>query len=935
MRGWTPLLALVGLLAHLPARGVFPDGFNHPEVSWLEFDTDHFTLVYNEGLESTARLAAGLLEGMHPAMCADLGVEPTERTVVVLADFDDVGFNNFTRRMQHVIYLSNPVMNQGRVSREQWLEHLLAHEYTHVLNGWAYRRAGRAVGHWIEWSGMELQPQWFTEGLAEYQAARRSTAPVSYVLDAAREGELLAGGKLDIREARFDVIETAVVYKQGHAMVVEMVRRWGPDVLRRLLEQYAHTPQFDLAFKLETGDTVESFTRRFIDQATEQAGVVAQVMPGDLLATRLDAALAARMSPDGQQVAVYGVADWEDPVPHLYLMRPDGTGWRHVASNLDLYDSWKFSWSADSRYLVYIARVKHRTGSIRNALYIHDTQRRRSWKLDTGELRVFEPEFSPVDQRIAFVTYRDERAILAVLEPETMAVTEVTAGLAESCFSPTWSPDGGQLAFSVTAGENTDIAVINLDGTGFRRLTDDPWPDQYPDWSPSGGEIAFVSYRAEDGAGGYSAVAGEAEGLAGAGTNVYSVPAGGGTLRQISNVPAGGLYYPAWTSDGTGLLASLLRIRRADIVRLSTGTPVASAGEAVLVSGGRSVQPSAVAAAANLPGPGIGTESRPYRGAARLRPFVLRPIQGEDGLGDAWGARATFGDPLLRHNVVAEMQLGAFSDRITYEIHYLDDQSPLRVGANVFRRVPNPRGERGALVAETSEGAELLAEWPLALTSNPYVQDKLIFGFEVAQHTPFGTAGGVLRPPPASAWIIGPSIGWRRVQLIPGSGDQEVLIKFTRADDLFGSDLSFVKADGLWARRFFAPNPRSTVTAGVALDWFDGRDFTHSEVEHLLLAAEARYDLRLADELFSRHTWPYLHVGPVHLTASYQLRELVNGTAGGADLRDRFTLELTNEGYLSRHVVYLVRAGQRWHLGGNNESDTYIGISFDFRELPY
>ena len=352
---WGRVALVVGALLVLgQARAELPDGFNHPEVQWLEFETPHFTIVYNDGLAATARLAGDVAEQVHPKVCEALGVQPGARTTVVLADYDDVGANNFAQRMQHVIYLYNPVMNQARVDRRAWLTALLTHEYTHVLNGWALRRAGGLIGQFTEWTGMEYQPQWFTEGLAEYVAHDCRAEQVSYALYAAQQHELLEGAKLDIADARFNVIETATVYKQGHAMCVYLAQRFGPDVFRRIISRYGTVHQWDLAFSGATGVSPSDFVGQAVRQINEEAAKLpaadAFEQASSVVATpRLQAALAARPSPDGKWVAVYGVGDWEEPIPELWIQSADGTQKIKVAATLDLYASWKLSWSGPER----------------------------------------------------------------------------------------------------------------------------------------------------------------------------------------------------------------------------------------------------------------------------------------------------------------------------------------------------------------------------------------------------------------------------------------------------------------------------------------------------------------------------------------------------------------------------------------------------------
>jgi TolB protein len=76
---------------------------------------------------------------------------------------------------------------------------------------------------------------------------------------------------------------------------------------------------------------------------------------------------------------------------------------------------------------------------------------------------------------------------------------------------PSWSPDGTHLAFADTRalgnpnsanlsgdGVSSAIFVVNVDGTGLRRIT--PWSlnASAPDWSPDGSQILFQSARAVD-----------------------------------------------------------------------------------------------------------------------------------------------------------------------------------------------------------------------------------------------------------------------------------------------------------------------------------------------------------------------------------------------------------------------------------------------------
>jgi Tol biopolymer transport system component len=96
--------------------------------------------------------------------------------------------------------------------------------------------------------------------------------------------------------------------------------------------------------------------------------------------------------------------------------------------------------------------------------------------------------------------------------------------------SPAWSPDGMHIALRIDLGGQSDIYMMDADGSNVRRLTNDPADDVDPTWSPDGCCIAFVSGRD-----------------AGRVYGVYLITLATGTITRLS--PSGGethYYDPAW-----------------------------------------------------------------------------------------------------------------------------------------------------------------------------------------------------------------------------------------------------------------------------------------------------------------------------------------------------------------------------------------------------
>ncbi|HSM50181.1 MAG TPA: protein kinase [Thermoanaerobaculia bacterium] len=98
----------------------------------------------------------------------------------------------------------------------------------------------------------------------------------------------------------------------------------------------------------------------------------------------------------------------------------------------------------------------------------------------------------------------------------------------------------GWLTFR-TAATQEDVYVMRADGSGLRKLTDDPAKDRAPVWSPDGSQVAFYSNR-------------------GGRYEIWTVGRDGGNLRQRTDSSAQGevesVYYPVWAPDGRSLVFS-------------------------------------------------------------------------------------------------------------------------------------------------------------------------------------------------------------------------------------------------------------------------------------------------------------------------------------------------------------------------------------------
>jgi TolB protein len=134
----------------------------------------------------------------------------------------------------------------------------------------------------------------------------------------------------------------------------------------------------------------------------------------------------------------------------------------------------------------------------RNAkeIYIADYDGENQRRVTTGFSLNITSTWSPDARSIAYTSYIRGLPNIFVSHIYQGTREELTGNTGNN-FLPAWSPDGTRIAFASNRDQsgNTEIYVMNVDGSNVRRLTNNPAADGSPTWSPSGTQIAFTSDR--------------------------------------------------------------------------------------------------------------------------------------------------------------------------------------------------------------------------------------------------------------------------------------------------------------------------------------------------------------------------------------------------------------------------------------------------------
>ena len=204
-----------------------------------------------------------------------------------------------------------------------------------------------------------------------------------------------------------------------------------------------------------------------------------------------------KWSPDGQKIVFHGIGDEEIGreirKAKIYVVAPDGADLQRLAGDI-LSTDIEAVWSPDSQRIAFASWREDRAGEI----YVMDADGTNQRRLTHDRVSDRGPAWSPDGRKIAFWSVLDEDFIIAVMNADgtnRQNLTEETLdGVREMSLVPAWSPDGKMIAYTYGTGRNdAAIHLMAADGEHLKRLGKEG--DSSPDWFGSAALAVFPASK--------------------------------------------------------------------------------------------------------------------------------------------------------------------------------------------------------------------------------------------------------------------------------------------------------------------------------------------------------------------------------------------------------------------------------------------------------
>jgi Tol biopolymer transport system component len=529
----------------------------HPEYNWFTIKGKHVQVHFHEGAERTAKIVAKIADEVWRPLTRLYHYDPGV-VHFVIKDIDDYS-NGATYFFDNKIEIWASALDYDLRGAHNWLRNVISHEFTHMVQIQASMKTTRRIpAVYLQYMNYEDKrrpdvlygfpnfiasypvamvnvPSWFAEGTAQYMRkefnydnwdTHRDMILRCYALD----NNMLTWNQMGVFGKTS--LGNESVYNSGFSLVRYISQKYGEDKLRKISEALGSFKNFtiDAAFEDVLGKDGNQIYREWSsylkkDYKRRSEKVLGNLVQGKEIIKKGFGNFYPLFSPDGKKV--YYISNKSEDYFSLsgIYARDLKTGKDTLIRN-GVRST--FSILPDGRILYAKLSEKNENWINIHDLYVYDMKKEEEKRITRG-LRANNPSLSHDGRKVVFVFQKDGTSNLGIVNIDGSGFKRLTFfENGEQVYNPKFGDDDSFIVFDYSYHEGRDIARVDTNGANFEFVLNTTKDERNP--VIKNGKLYYSC---------------DENGI----FNLYEMDLSTGKRRQLTNV-IGGAFMPDVANDG-------------------------------------------------------------------------------------------------------------------------------------------------------------------------------------------------------------------------------------------------------------------------------------------------------------------------------------------------------------------------------------------------
>lgn len=548
------IICVIIVAAHAQFSYSMNNKRNHPELKWQVYHTEHFGIVYHQGLETLAPITGSCAEQVYEDLSVSLDVRFKERYYIFISDMDDIS-NGATVPFGYFFIWVNPSEYPKHFTgTDGWLRKVVAHEMVHAL----------LMEKTKDWTSAILPispgmiPRDVHEGMAQLYSGELwgTMRGDKYMTFAVRDDNFSETG---------DFIDNGgLLYGKGFSRIRMLKSRFTDKEIASIFEHRTKlkTFSFDTAFKDVVGESYSDFNKQWLKDMNVyynwREGLAEPTRTLGEKKHEISSTFVFSMKrvPASDAYVFTAIHTMDEPAKSLYLQYGDKMPLKIAESGI--LDNFTVSPAGE---MIVFARSRYgNNASIVSDLYSYDIKKGKETRL-TDSQRVSEPMF--IDTKTLAVVKNDGSAsnvyLLSIADSSLKKLTNFTEEM--RIYDLMLSPDGTTLyaAYFNADKQAYGLGMLSLTSGEWLYLTDEKTPVRNPVVTKDGTALIYTSHEQDV-------------------QNLFELTIQSGEKRRITN-HTGSILPVAWDDSGKLLCITQQTRGKNDIITVNTNrVPVLFSG---------------------------------------------------------------------------------------------------------------------------------------------------------------------------------------------------------------------------------------------------------------------------------------------------------------------------------------------------------------------